>query len=465
LTVINSLGAVAQDTRTVTVLGGNAFIPATSWGVQVDSSEAAHPATAAFDGNANTFWETDSVVNSPLPHQITIDLGATYDVGGFRYLPRQDSSNGRIGTYRIYVSADGVTWGTAVASGTFPNSAQEQEVLFASTPGRYVRLQAITEVNGLENVSAAELTVLQAPILTPSVKLIVPQSNYQQTSSDLYVLAEASLTSGQGIRLTLDGGIANGGRQVDIYNGAFETTFTNISVSPHTIDAYVIDQNQQIVNGLLTHDQATEVGIGDYYVAMGDSITEGFADDIHTDDVSQDGRTTGGGFEPILADLLATSLGHTVLVYDEGIGGDSVSDGVGQTERLLQKHRYATHFLIMYGTNDTEPTGQGLHPGDSGYAGSFKANMQRIINDVKSAGKIPVLAKVPPNYTGANRDAEMEAYNTVIDELTTENALPIAPPDFHSYFAAHPDQLVNGLHPNGQGYQAMAQLWSDALNP
>jgi lysophospholipase L1-like esterase len=358
-----------------------------------------------------------------------------------------------------------VTWGTAVASGTFPNSAQEQEVLFASTPGRYVRLQAITEVNGLENVSAAELTVLQAPILMPSVKLILPQSNYQQTSADLYVLAEASLTSGQGIRLTLDGGTANGGSQVDIYSGTFATTFTNISVSPHTVDAYVIDQNQQIVGGLLTHDQATEVGIGEYYVAMGDSITEGFADDIPSDDISQDGRTTGGGFEPILADSLANSLGHPAVVYDEGIGGDSSIDGIDQTQRVLQKYRDATHILIMYGTNDVEPTGQGLHPGDAGYAGSFKENMQRIINDVKSAGKIAVLAKLPPNYSAPNRDADMQAYNVVIDELVTENGIPITPPDFHSYFAAHPDQLVNGLHPNGLGYQAMAQLWLDALNP
>jgi len=460
-TVTNSLGAVVQDTRSVTVLGGSVVIPTTNWSVQADSEELLHPATKIFDGQANTFWETDSQSSSPLPHQIQIDLGATYDIGGFRYLPRQDSANGRIGMYRFYVSADGVKWSSAVAAGTFSNSAQEQEVLFASTPGRYVRFQATSEVNGLQYVSTAELTVLRAPMLTPSVKLLQPQSYYQQSSTNLLVQAEASLTSGQGIRLMLDGGTANGGSQVDIYSGPFQTTFPNISFAPHTINTFVIDANQQVVAGLLTHDQATQVGVGDYYVAMGDSITEGISDDISSDDVSQDGRTTGGGFEPVLVNLLASARGHPVIVYNEGIGGDTSLDGTGQTQRLLQKHRSATTFLIMYGTNDVEPTGSGLHPGDPGYAGSYKENLQRIINDVKSAGKTPILAKLPVNL---DRDSQMQAYNQVVDELVQENNL-VTPPDFHTYFENHLDQLANSLHPNGAGYQGMAQLWFNTLNP
>src|SRR5262249_50570960 len=154
--------------------------------------------------------------------------------------------------------------------GAFPDSSQEQEVLFASTPGRYVRLQATSEVNGHQYTSVAEISVLQAPIITPSVRLLTPRSNYLQASNNLQVVAEASLSAGQGIRLTLDGGIGNGGSQVDIYNAPFETTFSGISLAAHTIDAYVIDENQNIVNDLLTHDQATGVGVGDYYVAMGD---------------------------------------------------------------------------------------------------------------------------------------------------------------------------------------------------
>ena len=117
----------------------------------------------------------------------------------------------------------------------------------------------------------------------------------------------------------------------------------------------------------------------------------------------------------------------------------------------------------MYSTNDPELSGLGLHPGDSGYAGSFKDNMQRIINDVRSAGKIPILAKVPPDLVSPTRDAQLQSYNSVVDELVSENNISVTPPDFHSYFEAHPTEFADALHPNGIGYQSMARIWSQAL--
>jgi lysophospholipase L1-like esterase len=295
------------------------------------------------------------------------------------------------------------------------------------------------------------------------VKLLQPQSNYLQSSADLYVLAEASLNSGQGIRLTLDGGTQSGGAQADIYNAPFATTFAGISAAPHTVDAYVIDSDGNIVTDLLTHDQAVGVGIGDYYVAMGDSITAGDGDDIASDNTSADGRSSGGGFEPILADSLAAASGRPTVIYNEGIGGDNSHDGALQIQRVLQTHRSATHFLIMYSTNDPELSGLGLHPGDSGYAESFKDNMQRIINDVRSAGKIPILAKVPADLVSPTRDAQLQSYNSVVDELVSENNISVPPPDFYSYFKAHPEEYADTLHPNGIGYQSMARIWFQTL--
>ena len=82
------------------------------------------------------------------PHDIQIDLGATRDVVGFRYLPRQDGfTSGNIGRYEFYVSADGTNWGAAVATGIFSPDATEKEVAFALKSGRYVRLRALSEVN------------------------------------------------------------------------------------------------------------------------------------------------------------------------------------------------------------------------------------------------------------------------------------------------------------------------------
>ncbi len=68
--------------------------------------------------------------------------------------------NGRIGQYEFYVSTDGVNWGTAVATGTFANNSLEKEVVFASKTGRFIRLRALTEVNGKPWTSMAEINVL-----------------------------------------------------------------------------------------------------------------------------------------------------------------------------------------------------------------------------------------------------------------------------------------------------------------
>src|SRR5215831_1686483 len=92
--------------------------------VSVDSQELNGDngaATNAIDGNPATFWHTEWFQQTaPLPHTLVLDLGASYQVDGFRYLPRQDGNDhGTIAGYQFYVSPDGSTWGSAVAASTF----------------------------------------------------------------------------------------------------------------------------------------------------------------------------------------------------------------------------------------------------------------------------------------------------------------------------------------------------------
>lgn len=118
------------------------------------------PAVRVLDGNPATFWHTEwGTVTTPHPHEIVLDLGASRSVTDLYYLPRQNASNGRIAAYEVYVSTDGTTWGTAVATGTFPNTTAEQTVSFAAKTGRYVRLRALSEVQGRAWTSVAELNV------------------------------------------------------------------------------------------------------------------------------------------------------------------------------------------------------------------------------------------------------------------------------------------------------------------
>jgi F5/8 type C domain len=118
--------------------GGNA-IPRTGWQVTADSSELDDedtPAAAAIDGDTATFWHTewepapDNVNDAPLPHHLDIDLGSAQTILGFSYLPRQDRTNGRIKDWKFYLSTDGVSWGTAIKTGTFPAGAAVQRVDF-----------------------------------------------------------------------------------------------------------------------------------------------------------------------------------------------------------------------------------------------------------------------------------------------------------------------------------------------
>jgi hypothetical protein len=147
--------------------------------VAVDSQELTGEngrATNVLDGNAGTIWHTEWYRRSPKhPHRIDLWLGGDYAVGGLTYLPRQDGSlNGTVAQYRIYVSADGVTWGQPVASGTFARNAQKKQALFPVRRGQYVRFEALSEVNGNPWTSAAEIRVLAVPAVAPALQEIPP---------------------------------------------------------------------------------------------------------------------------------------------------------------------------------------------------------------------------------------------------------------------------------------------------
>ncbi|MEV4263697.1 endo-alpha-N-acetylgalactosaminidase family protein [Kribbella sp. NPDC049584] len=130
----------------------------------VDSEDVATggAATMAIDGNPSTIWHSAwSEVPTPagFPHHITLDLGSTYTVNGFSYLPRQSGTNGMFKGYELYVSPDGQDWGTPVATGEFPNSTAVQRLNFTPRPGRYVKLVGTSSLNGAVFGSAAELNV------------------------------------------------------------------------------------------------------------------------------------------------------------------------------------------------------------------------------------------------------------------------------------------------------------------
>ncbi len=171
--------------------------------VSVDSQETVaeqHPGMFAVDGAVTTFWHTAySGVPTSHPHTIVVDLGKAMDVYGVRYLPRQDGNvNGGIANFAVGVSSDGATW-TDQARGTWAADATEKTVRFAPVPGRYVRLQALSEVKGQPFTSAAEVGVWAAQVATgPTVMLAwdAPVPAPGQTVPDGYVVMRRDSSNG-----------------------------------------------------------------------------------------------------------------------------------------------------------------------------------------------------------------------------------------------------------------------------
>ena len=100
-TTLAELDALATDGQAISHQGWKV--------VYVDSEEnfaEGDLAENAFDGKPDTFWHTLwSAPHPSHPHTLVIDLGAAHELTGVRLLPRQDSPNGRIKDYRLYLSA------------------------------------------------------------------------------------------------------------------------------------------------------------------------------------------------------------------------------------------------------------------------------------------------------------------------------------------------------------------------
>ena len=128
------------------------------------SSQEAGEGNAAHltDGDPNTIWHTMySVTVAKHPHWIVLDAGEEKTIKGFTYLPRQNGGNGNIKDYSLEVSTDGKTWQKTIPQGTFVNDAKEKRVVFdRPVKARYIRFTALSEQNGQDFASGAELTIL-----------------------------------------------------------------------------------------------------------------------------------------------------------------------------------------------------------------------------------------------------------------------------------------------------------------
>jgi len=286
-----------------------------------------------------------------------------------------------------------------------------------------------------------------------------------------------------GMEFVLDEGTGGEVSRTD-FIPPYSSQFSALVPGDHAITAYLLDTSAVRLTSGTASVNMPRVGAGGIHLfAMGDSITFGLLDDIAADDISIDNRNTGGGYAPVLNDYLnAYNGGSPVTVINDGNSGELTSTGAGRIGMVLARTPAVQAYLFGYGTNDSGGSmplmsGLGMSPGDADYAGSYKDYLQQIIDAVvlpppTGAGKLVFFAKIPPYLSNSTRDAKIQEYNQVIDELVAQlkdtypsSYLNYTPPDFHSYFTANQVEMASDLiHPNGTGYQSMGRLWCEALN-
>jgi lysophospholipase L1-like esterase len=181
---------------------------------------------------------------------------------------------------------------------------------------------------------------------------------------------------------------------------------------------------------------------------MGDSITAFWAD-----------RDTGAGtndpasHQPSFAAWInLDNTNYFPAMIDGGIGGESSSDGLARLPQNLEDNPDFHFWALDYGANDSS--------GNTSDPSTFRANMQAMINLLLANGRMPVIPHI--SYATDGQHNFVTNFNAVIDALVVSNKI-LAGPDSYTFFQAHTNQLVDGLHPNDAGMRSYNLLWSQAM--
>lgn len=112
------------------------------------------------DGNPSTTWHQGK--GQKMPVDLLIDLGSVHQLCGFKYLPDQGSTSGTVAKYQFFISADNTEWKLA-DEGEFQNIRNNpvwQTKSFTPVKARYVKLRALSELNGHHDAGYAEVDVI-----------------------------------------------------------------------------------------------------------------------------------------------------------------------------------------------------------------------------------------------------------------------------------------------------------------
>ena len=181
--------------------------------------------------------------------------------------------------------------------------------------------------------------------------------------------------------------------------------------------------------------------------AFGDSITLG---------VTFTNRVTSNNYPNNLQAMLR-GQDPAWRVVNRGVGGERSAQGARRLPAVLAAD-HPGFALIMEGTNDA------TEEDDPGF---IVSNLESMVNQAQGNQTVPVLGTIPPNFRhDPGAQSIIDAANRMIRTLATTRKIVLAEifngMNDRSLFGV-PDQDIDPLHPNEQGYVTMAGIWFEAM--
>jgi acyl-CoA thioesterase I len=178
-------------------------------------------------------------------------------------------------------------------------------------------------------------------------------------------------------------------------------------------------------------------GGDDVWVFFGDSITSGVFD-------------RAPDHQPSFAEAIARRHpGYFPATVGAGFGSLHHSDAVRRIDGVLALNPDAKVVALSFGSNDWDPV-------------AFRRDLLEVVHKVRAAGKIPIVPRIP--FRTDSKEDFAARLNAVVDAVTREERL-LPGPDLYAYFRAHPERLMDGLHPDPAGAVEMIRLWAEAAAP
>jgi acyl-CoA thioesterase I len=178
-------------------------------------------------------------------------------------------------------------------------------------------------------------------------------------------------------------------------------------------------------------------GGDDVWVFFGDSITSGVFD-------------RAPDHQPSFPEAVARRHpGYFPATVGAGFGSLHHSDAVQRIDLVLAMNPDAKVIALSFGSNDWDPV-------------AFRRDLLEVVRKVRAAGKIPIVPRIP--YRRDSKEDFAARLAAVVDAVTREEHL-VPGPDLHAYFRAHPERLMDGLHPDPAGAVEMIRLWAEAVAP